>query len=392
MTKLKIAFIAILLATVAASQIVRYSIGSPDSYAIEVPPQTEKMTERASLTEESIDKTSSENNKEESMLKASTPEIIYESTESTTHENIDTSADTSVTQNITEESPAEDEKEDVSEQPATEEISKSPDEAEPSDTATADSHDITEEPESEVTSTDDEAVSKPQTSDTDRTGEVSDEVSSYSVYEFCEGRYPKGEINEKIYGTKDDVFGIKENINGGFMTASSNNNKKVTFGKTLSDGISLKCGDIDITIVPEVEGEFSDATRPGGGYFIEYAGDNNTSYMYGLHYDGFWQEIFVKQYTGQTDFKFRVYTNGLTPCQYVEKDYFLADDTGEYVINLGAPISFTADERNNTFVDVKCETIRANEEYLFTLHLDEEYLSSEKTAHPLYFDFGASIL
>lgn len=60
------------------------------------------MTEKASLIKESSNKTSFSNNKEESTLKASTPEVINESTDSTTPDNTDPSADTSDFQNITE--------------------------------------------------------------------------------------------------------------------------------------------------------------------------------------------------------------------------------------------------------------------------------------------------
>lgn len=49
-------------------------------------------------------------------------------------------------------------------------------------------------------------------------------------------------------------------------------------------------------------------------------------------------------------------------------------------------IVFTADERNNTMGSMTYETVRANQEYVLTIHLDAEYLADEDTAYPIRID------
>lgn len=131
-----------------------------------------------------------------------------------------------------------------------------------------------------------------------------------------------------------------------------------------------------------MQGEVPNVTLQSDTNFIEYATDNSTSYAYAPFRDGFDQKIVIDKYTGQTDFKIRVYTNGLSPTQSsVERDYFFIDDTGELKISPGDTMVFTADERNNTFGKMTYETIIA----------DEEYLRDERTLYPIKIDgFGVS--
>lgn len=82
------------------------------------------------------------------------------------------------------------------------------------------------------------------------------------------------------------------------------------FSKNSFDGISLKYNNIDIKLIPitetSMEGILSDNCE-----IVEYKADDKTSYEYYLTYTGFKENIVVREYTGQTEYSFKLYTNGL---------------------------------------------------------------------------------
>ncbi len=53
---------------------------------------------------------------------------------------------------------------------------------------------------------------------------------------------------------------------------------------------------------------------------------------------------------------------------------------------IGEILIFTADERNNTLGTLTHETVRANQEYKLTIHIDPDYLLDEDTVYPIRID------
>lgn len=155
----------------------------------------------------------------------------------------------------------------------------------------------------------------------------------------------------------------------------------ISFEKKLSDGISLKYQDTDIRMVPV---GIADAVLTGEET-VSYAIDENTSYEYTLTYAGFKEDIVVKNYTGQTEYTFRLYTGGLSLVQRAGS-HVLVDEDGTIKASIGDIIVFTADERNNTMGEMTYQVISDKEEYLITIHLEDAYLKDEKTAYPIRID------
>lgn len=182
---------------------------------------------------------------------------------------------------------------------------------------------------------------------------------------------------------KDISLDIKENPDGSFSTAE--HEIITTFEKDLSDGIRLDYNDIEIKMIPETETENVTAISSNDTEGVEYIVDDITSYVYELTYSGFKEDIVVAEYTGQTEYDFTLYTNGLT--LYEESgSYYLKDDNGETKATIGDIIIFTADERNNRMGTMTYETVTENEEYLLTIHLDTDYLQDEATKYPIRID------
>ena len=186
---------------------------------------------------------------------------------------------------------------------------------------------------------------------------------------------------DKDGNIKDITLDIQARDGGGFET--KDNSIKTTFGNKLSDGIRLQHESVDIKLIPankNISSVLSEDNKT-----VSYTLDTKTSLEYSLTYMGFKEDIVVKEYTGQTEYEFLLYTNGLTVKEEMGS-FFLADAEGNRKANIGDIIIFTADERNNTLGALSCEEIKENQIYRLTIHIDAEYLKDEKTVYPIRID------
>ncbi len=183
---------------------------------------------------------------------------------------------------------------------------------------------------------------------------------------------------------RDIALDIEAKSGGGFVTAD--HEIITTFEDKLTEGISLEYNDIEIMLVPELGlGIEPTAELSNDGKVVSYEMNDITSFVYELTYAGFKEDIVVDEYTGQTEYKFTLLTNGLTLCEEYGS-YYLADAEGNAEATIGDIIVFTADERNNTMGSMTYEAVRDSQEYVLTIHLDAEYLADEDTAYPIRID------
>lgn len=187
--------------------------------------------------------------------------------------------------------------------------------------------------------------------------------------------------------TKDITTDIKQVKDGSFQTADSD--IITTFSKRLSDGISMEHKNVDITMIPVMKNQRSTtelvSVLSEDSKTVTYPFGTETTLEYSLTYTGFKEDIVVNEYTGQTEYEFRLQTNGLFLIED-ETGFYLADESGEIEANIGDVIIFTADERNNAFGSMTYQTVTAGEEYLLTIHVDADYLKDEKTVYPIRID------
>ena len=183
---------------------------------------------------------------------------------------------------------------------------------------------------------------------------------------------------------RDISLDIEAKTGGGFVTAD--HEIITTFESKLTEGVSLEYNDIELTLVPALGlGTMPTAELSTDGKVVTYEMNDITSFVYELTYAGFKEDIVVEEYTGQTEYEFTLFTNGLTLCEEYGS-YYLADAEGNVEATIGDIIVFTADERNNAMGSMTYETVRANQEYVLTIHLDAEYLADEDTAYPIRID------
>lgn len=222
-------------------------------------------------------------------------------------------------------------------------------------------------------------------------GRVKSEENDLNTFVFANG---DGTNTMRIYkhpvkymaddGTVRDIsLDVKAKDDGGFVSAD--HEIVTTFERKLTEGINLTYDSIDVTLIPKFESVEPIGTLSSDGKVVAYEINDVTSYAYSLTYAGFKEDIIVDEYTGQTEYEFTLYTNGLS----VENNYgsyYLVDSEGDVQAMIGDIIVFTADERNNTMGSMTCETICENREYTLTIHLDDTYLSDENTIYPIRID------
>lgn len=207
--------------------------------------------------------------------------------------------------------------------------------------------------------------------------------------------HPVKFINEN--GKTEDIsLEITSTDDGAYKNKA--NNIQTVFPQKISDGISLSGDGVNINLKPTLVTASLDKsyTKPTvspitasvtkiDNETVSYHYDNKTTLEYSLTYTGFKEDIVVSQYTGQTEYKFILETGGLALTK-IDESYYLTDTTGEVRATLGDIIIFTADERNNTLGSMTHITVKENQQYILTIHVDAEWLKHENTAYPIRID------
>jgi len=193
---------------------------------------------------------------------------------------------------------------------------------------------------------------------------------------------------------------VADSSKTGYYT-NSDNNIRVNFPNIIDNEISLVYNELEIVMLPIsdsksavslVENAVDSKTGEKQTDSVKYDkvfGDN-TFITYKPTYTGFKENIILTEYTGQSEFEFTLYTNGLE--LFKDGDIlFLRNEKGETVANLGQVIIFTADNGNNSFGECDFVTVKENQEYTVIIKVDPDYLTDPKTVFPLTIDPTISI-
>ena len=129
---------------------------------------------------------------------------------------------------------------------------------------------------------------------------------------------------------------------------------------------------------------------------VQYNGvfGSKTTLRYSSTFEGLKEDIVLSENTGVNNFRFRLKTNGLSLVCAEDGQYYLADPlSGEYLVAIGELIVYdsnkkiyknTDGEEYNHYYEVT--TVTADEEYILTVVVDEEFLNSSNTVYPVYID------
>ena len=127
---------------------------------------------------------------------------------------------------------------------------------------------------------------------------------------------------------------------------------------------------------------------------VQYNGvfGSKTTLRYSSTFEGLKEDIVLSENTGVNNFSFKLKTNGLSLVCGEDKQYYLADPlSGEYLVAIGELIVY--DSNNRIYKNDEGEeynhhyeviTVKADEEYILTVVVDEEFLNSSDTVYPVY--------
>ena len=189
-------------------------------------------------------------------------------------------------------------------------------------------------------------------------------------------------------GKKQDIsLDIADTTDAKYPFRTKANSAVTSFPASLSDGVKLTGNGVELRLAAQLPLSSSKKqnVRRLDTQTVSYIYDANTTIEYSLTHTGFKEDIVVNSYTGQTEYNFMLYTNGLTLTK-LAGSYYLTDDSGKIQASIGDVIVFTADERNNAFGEMRAETIVPNQQYSLTIVLDSEYLANPKTVYPIRID------
>lgn len=208
--------------------------------------------------------------------------------------------------------------------------------------------------------------------------------------------FPVKYIDEK--GTiKDITLDIADSSTPGQFETESGSSV-TTFSRNATDGIRLDGNDTVLSLVPHIpttrsRAELSSPSKITASSTakridnktVSYDYDSKTTIEYSLTYTGFKEDIVVSEYTGQTEYDFTLYTNGLELVE-IDDSFHLINEDNVIKATLGDIIIFTSDEKNNTMGDLNSQTVVPGQEYLLTIVIDPEFLASKDTVYPIRID------
>lgn len=191
---------------------------------------------------------------------------------------------------------------------------------------------------------------------------------------------------DKEGNIKDISLNLESNGKGAYISEESD--VIATFSETLSEGINLSKEDEDINVtmyILDKEGNKAKSKVKGDTSKATYEYDANTDIEYSLTYNGMKEDIIVDKYTGVSEYSFILLTDGL---KLTEKGgcLTLVDKNNIDKVCVGDVIIYTANHKKTEYGTMSYKTIKENEEYIVTIHIDEEFLKAKDTAYPIIID------
>ena len=177
---------------------------------------------------------------------------------------------------------------------------------------------------------------------------------------------------------------------------------------SLADGISLKYENYNLELIPQITEAYERDTEYNKSQISKYKNNDkdtdsvkydnvfgeNISLRYTPTFMGFKEDIILDRYTGINTFTFLLKTNGLELICNKDQQYYLIDClTGELIVKMSEIIiSDSGEDSDIAYGSIEVEEIKADNEYLLTITVDEEYLKNEDTVYPVYIDPSFDII
>lgn len=204
---------------------------------------------------------------------------------------------------------------------------------------------------------------------------------SNSLYYF---KYPvkyydsEGKICDKLSVIEED-----ENTKD-FVPKSSN--IQTTFSRNIENGVILKFKEIEVEMIPMfVETDDSYGKLSSNAKQIMYNCGDSVSLDYSLTNQGFKENIVLEKYNNKEQFDFKINTHGMKLMSNSEGKVYFSDKSNGIVAYIGDIIVYD-NENHITIGDITFNEVSDCNEYILSIKVDPNYLTSEDTVYPVCID------
>lgn len=172
-------------------------------------------------------------------------------------------------------------------------------------------------------------------------------------------------------------------LRNGYSTAKSDID--VFFPSDPSIGVSIGYKDYSVTMKPQFDTRGVSAHKEEKA--ISYKGlyGNETNLRYTPTLSGIKEDIILEKYTGKTEYKFTLITNGLSLVEVNGRYHLSNGKGGRAIFNLGEVVSYDAEGRIS-LGQMIVKVIKEAQQYEITISVDEEFLTASDTVYPVTID------
>lgn len=190
--------------------------------------------------------------------------------------------------------------------------------------------------------------------------------------------------------TKDKSNKLHESKRSNYLYVNDDNDIKTYFPKKITkkpvilaaDGFEIEMGIVTDSNYPK-KGEVTKDNY----VFYDQAFGENTAIRYRTEFNGYKEEIILKNAKAPTEYSFEIKCEGL---YIVKRDgilKFISEVNDVEVFSTDPFYIYDSSENVNEYVDTEYTFIRTGDsEYLVTITLDEDYLDTEGLTYPVYVD------
>lgn len=202
-----------------------------------------------------------------------------------------------------------------------------------------------------------------------------------------------GEVKDK----STDISAAAKKLSGQYAYTALENDVKSYFPYRAANGVKMSSGEYEISFYPlstsvstALTGQKTETVSGAESDMRErviYDGvfGESTRLQYTPCLEGLKEDIVLLEYTGKNIFRFVYNTDGLTLTEQNGTLEIVDPTTDQRVGSFGKIISYDANGKSSLGT-LSVAEVRANEEYVVTVTVDEAFINDSTTAYPVYVD------
>lgn len=168
--------------------------------------------------------------------------------------------------------------------------------------------------------------------------------------------------------------------------ATTRNDVALSLPTNLAQGVTMSYGGYDVTLIPQNISTSTTVRQQDSAVLYANCFGHNTGLIYTPTLSGLKEDILLGKYTGVNSFTFLLNTDGLNVYQNEQGRYYLAQSAdAEMKMEMADIVAYDANTRH-CLGEMTVTPITAGQQYQLTVTIDEDFLTAETTAYPVFID------